>query len=531
MRRSHEMLLLMLGCAALALALPPAGLWPLGFVALIPLFRIVGRGRPGAADDRGRWMVAPYDRKAQHPRGRRDSAFRAGFLGGVAFFLPLVYWLVKLSSNEMDNPVLMSGPLVLLVLLQSLYWGLAAGVSRLLVRRAGLPRVLVLPVVWTAFEYLRSLSVLGFPWGNLGYVGAVVPTMIQFASLTGLFGVTFWFALVNAVVLELIECRRHARVRSVALVSLLVLLAVPLAHGLVVTAGARRGETVRVAVIQPNIEGKKKWDPAFRHLSYERLERLTREAGVEGPELIIWPETAVPTYLRTDPVRLDWVRRLAADVDAAILTGAPEFEGRAGEEPRYFNSALLVRPDSPEVTRYDKIHLVPFGEAIPFESTFPILERVDFGEADFKPGSDRTVFSWRGTTWSTLICYEVIFPGLVREFVDAGAGFLVTITNDVWYGRTSMPFQHASMALMRTIENRRSLARSANSGISLLADPHGRVIAETAIFTETYLVAELPVERGTTFYTRVGDYPGWLALLLTTAGLVAPVVRRRDAAA
>ncbi len=524
MRRSHETLLLLLGCGALALAFPPADLWPLGLVGLVPLFHLTGRGS-GAGGDRdsgaeGRAVPDPA-------RARHRSAFRTGFLGGIAFFLPLVYWLVKLSSNEVDNPVLMSGPLVLLVLLQSLYWGLAAGVSRLLIRRGGLPRVLVLPVVWTAFEYLRSLTVIGFPWGNIGYVGTAIPAVIQFASLTGLFGVTFWFALVNAIVLELIEGRRDPRVRTIALASLFLVLTLPLVHGLVVMSRPLGLDTVRVAVIQPNIEGKKKWDPEFRYLSYERLERLTLEAGREGPDLIIWPETAVPTYLRTDAVQLGWARRLAADVDAAILTGSPDFEAAPGEKPRFYNSALLVRPDSPEVTRYDKIHLVPFGEAIPFESTFPILERVDFGEADFRAGTERTVFEWRGTALSTHICYEVIFPGLVREFVDAGAGLLVTITNDVWYGRTSMPFQHASMALMRSIENRRSLARSANSGISMLVDPFGRVIARTDIFTETYLVADLPVGGERTFYTRVGDYPGWLALAFSGAGLVVAAFRRR----
>ncbi len=513
----------MLGCAALSLAFPPADLWPLGLVALVPLFRVVGRrSEPMGVGVR----PAPTAGGRRAAGGREGSAFRIGLLGGIAFFLPLVFWLATLSSNEVDNPVLMSGPLVMLVLLESLFWGGFATVARLLVRRGRLPRVLVLPVVWTAFEYLRSLTVLGFTWGNIGYVGTAIPAAVQFASLTGLFGVTFWFALVNAVVLELIEARADARARTVALASLLLVLALPLAHGLIVMARPLPGDRVRVAVVQPNIEGKRKWDPAFRYLSYERLERLTREAGKHGPDLIVWPETAVPAYLRTDVVQLDWARRLAADVDAAILTGAPEFEGRPGEKPRYYNSAFLIRPDSPKVTRYDKIHLVPFGEAIPFESTFPILERVDFGEADFRSGSERTVFESRGATWSTLICYEAIFPGLVREFVDGGAGFLVNITNDVWYGRTSMPFQHASMARMRSIENRRSLARSANSGVSLLADPYGRVIAETEIFTETFLVADLPVGCGTTFYTRVGDYPAWLALALSGIGLVLAVVRR-----
>ncbi|MCD4690779.1 apolipoprotein N-acyltransferase [bacterium] len=499
-----EMLLLIIGCAALALAFPPANLWPLGLVGLVPLFRVVGKCKDAGA----------------------RAGFRTGLIAGIAFFLPLIFWIAKLASNEMDNPVLMSGPLVLLVLMESLCWGGFSLAAPVLIRRGRFPRVLVLPLVWTAFEYLRSLSVLGFTWGNIGYVGTTIPAAVQFASLTGLFGVTFWFALVNVLVLEVIEGRRDRRVRTAALAGLVLTLVLPLAHGFFVMSRPLSSERVRVAVIQPNIEGKRKWDPAFRHTSYESLEKLTREAAKHGPDLIIWPETAVPTYLRTDRVQLDWIRRLAADVDAAILTGAPDFEGRAGEEPQYFNSALLVLPDSPELVRYDKIHLVPFGEVIPFESTFPILEQVDFGEADFKPGTRRVVFDARGIRFSTLICYEAIFPGLVREFVEGGAELLVNITNDVWYGRTSMPSQHASMALMRSIENGRSLARSANSGVSLLADPRGRIIKKSRIFTEAYLVADLPVVTESTFYTRTGEWAAWLASALVGLGLLLSMRRR-----
>jgi apolipoprotein N-acyltransferase len=162
---------------------------------------------------------------------------------------------------------------------------------------------------------------------------------------------------------------------------------------------------------------------------------------------------------------------------------------------------------------------VPFGEIIPFESAFPVLTRVDFGEADFTPGRARVVFDTGSARPAVLICFEAIFPGLVREFVVEGADLLVNITNDVWYGRTSMPFQHASMSLMRSIENRRSLARSANSGVSLLADPFGRTTARLGIFERGYLVGEVPLVSEETFYTRHGDVLAWaltcLAVLLT----------------
>jgi apolipoprotein N-acyltransferase len=177
-----------------------------------------------------------------------------------------------------------------------------------------------------------------------------------------------------------------------------------------------------------------------------------------------------------------------------------------------YNSALLVDGDGAVLGKYDKIHLVPFGEAIPFESVFPALRDVNFGEADFRRGDEYLVFEVDDARFSTLICFEAIFPRLVREFVDDGAQVLVNITNDVWYGRTSMPFQHAQMAVMRAIENRRSLARSANSGVSLFADPYGRVIARTAIFERGVLVEDVPIVEGKTFYTRHGGMIAWLML-------------------
>ncbi len=175
---------------------------------------------------------------------------------------------------------------------------------------------------------------------------------------------------------------------------------------------------------------------------------------------------------------------------------------------------------------YSKIKLVPFGEAIPFETVIPFLKKVDFGEADFWPGSERVIFEHANGDFSALICYESIFPRLARQFVVGGAELLVNVTNDVWYGRTSMPFQHASMAVMRAIENRRSLARSANSGVSMMVDPHGRVLSRLGIFEEGFLVENLPVVSSRTFYSTYGDVFPWGATvaggLMLVAGLSGP---------
>ncbi|MFH1689683.1 MAG: apolipoprotein N-acyltransferase [Candidatus Eisenbacteria bacterium] len=499
MPRSRELLLAILSGACLVLAFPPIDLWPAAFIALVPLFHAVRNVKRG-----GFW-----------------SGFRPGFVAGISFFLLLLYWLALLSSDQMDNPVVMSGPLFLLVLLQSFYWGLFSAAASFVGHRTRIPWFVILPVLWVAFEQLRSLGVIGFTWGALGYAAVNVPRAIQFASVTGVFGVSLWIALSNALVLEVASARRR---RGALAVGLLLALLLPVAHGTMVLRGAdalREGgagkdaaggaRRMRVAVIQPNISGETKWDSRYKNESFEALGRLSLEAADRKPDLIIWPETAAPSYLLLEPDDLARVAGIARAADAPILTGCPHLvPGDADEGAgRPLNSVLLIDADGIPRASYSKMKLVPFGEVIPFETVIPFLKEVDFGEADFWPGSERTVFEHPRGRFATLICYESTFPRLARRFVADGAELLVNITNDVWYGETSMPFQHASMAVMRAVENRRSLARSANSGVSMLVDPYGRVLARTGIFEEGFLVEGLPVVSRTTFYTRYGDVLPW----------------------
>lgn len=496
----RQVALLVAGGLCLVPAFPPVDFVPAIFVGLVPIFYVLWR-TPSMTFRGGFWR---------------------GLVAGIAFFLPLLHWLVFLSSQEMDNPVVMSGPLVLLVLLESFYWGLFGGSAAVVRRGARLPGAVALPVLWVAFEQLRSLGVLGFPWGAVGYACVPIPRAIQFASASGLFGVSYWVALVNAIVLTGIT---SASRRRLALGALALALAVPLAHGTMILsrAGGDDRPEMRVAVVQPNIPGKKKWDERFRSESFDVLEELSRRAADSDPDLIVWPETAAPSYLLREPSDLARVTETAREAGAAILTGFPDLAPDR-EDPsayRYYNSVLLVSAEGEPGVKYDKIHLVPFGEVIPFETVFPFLKRVNFGEADFAPGRDRVVFEVDEGRFSALVCFESIFPRLARQFATAGSELFVNITNDVWYGRSGMPFQHASMAVMRCIENRRSLARSANSGVSLFADPYGRVIEETPIFESAVIVADLPLVAGTTFYSRRGDVFVWIVCALAGAMVLA----------
>jgi apolipoprotein N-acyltransferase len=511
MSPGRQLLLAAASGALLVLAFPPVDFTPAAFVALVPIFHAVSGVR-----GRGLW-----------------SGFRLGFLAGVVFFLALLHWLVLLSSAQMNDPVTMSGPLALLVLLQSLYWGFFSATSVFVLNRTAVPRVLVLPVLWVAFEQLRSLGVIGFTWGAVGYAAVPIPAAIQFVSVTGMFGASFWIVLVNALVLEIgvSSWGRSGRGRTIAFATALVLsLALPIIHGVWETRSSEWKSTMTVAVLQPNIPGEIKWDAAYKSASFEALESLSLAAAVHRPDLIVWPETAAPSYLLRDRVDLARVGAIAQMAGAPILTGCPDIA--VGEEAgeglgRALNSVLLIDTDGVPRAKYDKMKLVPFGEVIPFETVVPFLRSVDFGEADFWPGRDATVFELPEGRFSALVCYEATFPRMVRRFVNGGAELLVNVTNDVWYGRSAMPFQHASMAIMRCIEHRRSLARSANSGVSMMVDPHGRVIARTGIFERVLLVDELPVVSDRTFYARAGDLFPWCAVAAGALMAILGVWRRQ----
>jgi apolipoprotein N-acyltransferase len=245
------------------------------------------------------------------------------------------------------------------------------------------------------------------------------------------------------------------------------------------------------------------------------LGRMTSQAGEAA--LVIWPETAVPLYVKHTGDYMDTVEAFARQAGSHILTGFPDYE-RTGQGLRYYNSAMLISPEGEIEGEYRKIHLVPFGEMIPFEERIPLLRNINFGEGDFSPGTSHEIFQVDSTRFAVAICFESIYPDLVRQFVRRGARFIVNITNDEWFGPSAGPYQHAQMAVMRCVEGRVALARCANTGLSMLVDPYGRIEASTELFRRQILVGDLPISEPGTFYIRWGYIVDFM-LLLSPAGL------------
>jgi apolipoprotein N-acyltransferase len=285
------------------------------------------------------------------------------------------------------------------------------------------------------------------------------------------------------------------------------------------------GERVTIGLVQGNIAQEDKWNPAASTWILERYLTLSRVAAARGATLIVWPESATPFFFEEEPAQAEHVRSLARETRAHLLIGSDQIE--PGDPPRYYNAAFLVRPDGTTAQVYRKIHLVPFGEYVPLARLLffaaPLVESV----SDFSAGTDPVALQVGSHRTSTAICYEVVYPDLIRGFVLAGSELLSTITNDAWYGRSSAPHQHFAQAAMRAIEQGRYLVRAANTGVSGVVDPYGRVLRRSAIFETDVIVHEVEYLTALTVYGRFGDVFAYACLALTIAAVLAAVRGRR----
>jgi len=379
-------------------------------------------------------------------------------------------------------------------------------------------------------EWVRTYILGGFPWVALGYSQYRTTFLIQFAEFTGVYGISALVVLVNVVVYGAFRRWRDDQPpRTGGMLALAALLIVLVNWGYFrVHALASRlpaGE-VQVGFIQGNVAQDQKWDPAYQDATLDRYEELTHDAVAAGAELVVWPETAAPFFFQSDELR-ERVIGTAVREHVWMLLGSPAF-GREGKELVLFNRAYLISPDGETGPYYDKMVLVPFGEYVPFARLFFFVHKVVEGVGDLRAGTDPVVFATSRARFGTLICYEGIFPGLTRRFVDGGADFLVNITNDAWFGRTSAPYQHLAMVTVREIENRVPIVRVANTGFSAMVDADGRIRWRTNLFETTWRVDTVRWPGIATFYTRAGDVFVYVCMLLLVLVTLLGMGRPRD---
>ncbi len=396
-----------------------------------------------------------------------------------------------------------------------------------LTRIGGARLLLVAPAVWVATEYGRSYLLTGFPWVLLGNSQVTVLPVAQMASLTGVFGLSWLVAGINAAVaLGVIE--RAARTRhwyTPLAVTLAVVVGVSIWGSLRIARGdlMREGQRVRVGLIQGNVDQSERVELRSSRAVYSRYLQMTRQAIAEGAQFVIWPESSTPFYFEDDHAAAEEVRTLTRQAAVPLLLGSDQIE--RGRTPKYYNAAFMVAADGSTAGAYQKMHLVPFGEYVPARRLFFFMERIVEAVSDFSPGVSPMLLPVGAHKVSASICYEIVYPDLVRRFTQEGSELLTTITNDAWFGTTSAPHQHFEQAAMRAIENGRFLVRAANTGLSGIVDPYGRVLDQSGLFETAVVVGDARFLRTQTLYTRVGDVWAY-ASIVGTAVLLAAVRRR-----
>jgi apolipoprotein N-acyltransferase len=467
------------------------------------------------------------------------EGFRRGMVFGIAHYLSLLYWLVPTMTIYGHLPLpLAIGILFLFASVLSLLSTAPCICALALVARTPVRMLVAFPVLWTASEFLRSFLFTGFPWGLLGYSQYRHLPLIQMADVLGVYGISALVALAGAalfmVAASVTGTAWHGRAvtRRLAVggaLAAVVLTAAAWGYGNLrieqIDRLAAEAPTLRTAVIQGNIEQSEKWDPAFQAATIDKYVQLSLSVRSQNPELIVWPESAAPFYFLAEGPPTRAVMQGVAAAGAHFVIGAPSFQLK-GKTADYFNSAYLVGPGE-ILGKYDKAHLVPFGEYTPFKEYLPFLGKIVEHVGDFKPGPEGHTLSLAGRKLGIQICYEVIFPELARAQVRNGAVLLLTITNDAWYGQTAGPYQHFSLAVLRAVENRRALARAANTGISGFVDPVGRVLDPTPLEVEAAVVRPLPLLQTESIYTRSGDVLGWACLGLSLLAVVCAARRKR----
>jgi apolipoprotein N-acyltransferase len=468
----------------------------------------------------------------------RDPAVTArralllGLLTGGVYFAGTLYWLVDTMTTFGGLPI--AGAIVaagLLVGYLSLFPAAFAFLLGRSHRRFGDRALMLAPAIWVTTELGRQYVWDGFPWALLGYSQVAVLPIAQIASIAGVYGLSLLLA-VTATALAYVLLRRSATAWRVAAVTVAFVAAIAFWGEARIRSGTllSRGTPVRVAALQGNIAQEDKWNPANREAITARYLSMSRRALEQGATFIMWPESATPLPFEQDILGGSAIRRLAVETNSTFLVGSDQVEpikpAGAGEKPqsRSYNAAFLVKPDGTVGAVYRKMHLVPFGEYVPLQSVLffagPIIGAVaDFSA--FTPGTLPVLLPVGGHVASTAICYEVIYPNLIRGFVRDGSELLTTITNDAWYGTSSAAYQHWDQASMRAIEEGRYLARAANTGISGFVDPYGRVIAKTPLFEQATVVQDVRFIRDRTIYSRIGDLVAWLSLALSIAALLA----------
>lgn len=493
----------------------------LGWVALVPLF------------------IAIRSETAR-------KAFLLTFISALVWYGASLYWVYRAMHTYGKLPAVTSFLVTcLLVVIVAAYIALAPCLARAIAlmrmkmpppphplprgegEGGGWPMLVLLPTLWVGVEFCRNyMPCNGFPWSNIAMSQYKILPAIQIVDIVGVYGLMFAMVWVNQYLAELVLRIRKEQVANfmAKTVATLILAALIIGYGIyrlrTVPDSFKGVPSIAISMIQGNIEQGDKWDEAKAADNLNVYRQNARKLRDVPVDLIVWPEAAYPAYFST---QMASIRPQMLGLTDMEMTSQPyTLMGAVSEEPsgNYHNSAFLFDAHGRIEGMYHKAHLVPFGEYIPYKKILFFAKKITAPAGNFIAGTSYDPLVFDDHRMGILICYEDVFPEISRKEVLAGAEFLANITNDAWYGVSSAPYQHLALSVFRAVENRRFLIRSANSGVSAVVDPWGRVLMESKIFERSMMVGTIAPLKMISPYTQLGDWFAWGCIAYSVFGLV-----------
>lgn len=428
----------------------------------------------------------------------------------------MLYWIVPTFKAAGFSIFFGSFACLALSLYLGIYWGIFCFIGKIFLERFNAAlSILFCAALWVALEYLRTHLFTGFPWGVLGYSQWEVPYLIQISEWTGVYGVSFLVILFNLNLLFVLK-------KKFVLISWgLFFLLIGTNFFLYPKESEKTKVMKTITILQGNIDQYKKWSDVYVQEILSTYGALVKENSI-GSDLILWPEATLPGWFPNEPFLEGWIQNIIKKTKTPHLVGAvTEINKNA------YNSAFLFSPEGAVLDRYDKLHLIPFGEFVPFEPIFKKVAPLISVLGNFSRGKENRNLEISDLKIGVTICYEAIFPNLVRKQVKEGANLLVNISNDGWYLDTAAPLQHFSMNVFRAVENRRYLVRAANTGISGVILTSGKIGVRTRINERKVLQVQVLPQEEKTFYFQFGDIFALICSLITIIALFFVLFRKK----
>ena len=458
-------------------------------------------------------------------------AISYGYLIGLIVNFVTLYWLFFYAGLGFS----------IIVILNALQFAIFAGTLSYLFDKNQKLAFISFPFLWTFLEYIRQFGDLAFNWLNIAHTQSYYLYLIQYIEFTGISGVVLWICFINLSLYFIWAYRRNMILMLKWGLSLFLLFLIPLVYGFSQLTGYPSADGISVSYVQPNIQPQLKWSEAFQRKNLQILMTNTDSILVTDPDLVIWPETSIPYYLKSKKSEYDFLVRHIEEKNYYLLAGTIDFSQINNRRYKH-NAAYFFSPGDSAVSIYRKLLLVPVEEAYPYEKYLPEWIIGSAGKS-LMPGDKPVSFTLRitpyhvqynGEDWqvlgkketkksykiATVICYESVFPNIVQQFFRQGSEMLVIISNDAWFGNTSQPFQHLQSAVFRAIEQRTSVIRCANTGISSFIDPYGRHFYDSNISERAMAQKIMPMRQKDTFYTQNGDLIGIFSGILLFSFLI-----------